>query len=178
MSELGSNSVRVRHRSSRSAFYLPDSYPLGKCPWHVAPGRGSVKIAAAIAIAAAGLGGGIAYKKFREYLREKKLPQQREEWRQKHSICPFTEYLSHFGMSKGLHTLPAVFTREASRFWTSCSQKVLKYSAKIRGVRCAGYFGTNSSLHRPCYEDTTTDCQSVTEREAELSPVRLVKSLF
>ncbi len=39
----------------------------------MAPGSGPVKIAAAIAIAAAGLGGGIAYKKFREYLREKKL---------------------------------------------------------------------------------------------------------
>src|SRR2546430_15606731 len=59
------------------AFYLPDRYPLEKCPWHVAPGRGPVKIAAAIAIAAAGLGGGIAYKKFREYLREKRLRQQR-----------------------------------------------------------------------------------------------------
>jgi hypothetical protein len=67
------------------AFNLPHSYPLEKCPWHVAPGRGPVKIAAAIAIAAAGLGGGIAYKKFREYLREKKVRQQREEWRQKHS---------------------------------------------------------------------------------------------
>jgi len=33
---------------------------------------------AAIAIATAGLGGGIAYKKFREYLREKKLRQQRK----------------------------------------------------------------------------------------------------
>jgi len=32
---------------------------------------------AAIAIATAGLGGGIAYKKFREYLREKRLRQQR-----------------------------------------------------------------------------------------------------
>jgi hypothetical protein len=59
------------------AFYLPNSYPLGKCPWHAAPGSGPVKITAAIAIAAAGLGGGIAYKKFREYLREKKLRQQR-----------------------------------------------------------------------------------------------------
>src|ERR1700720_2710199 len=68
------------------AFYLPNSYPLEKCPWHVAPGRGPVKIAAAIAIAAAGLGGGIAYKKFREYLREKKLRHQREELRQKRSI--------------------------------------------------------------------------------------------
>jgi hypothetical protein len=68
------------------AFYLPDRYPLEKCPWHLAPGRGPVKIAAAIAIASAGLGGGIAYKKFREYLREKKLRQQGEEWRQEHSI--------------------------------------------------------------------------------------------
>jgi hypothetical protein len=59
------------------AFYLPKSYPLGKCPWHAAPGSGPVKITAAIAIAAAGLGGGIAYKKFREYLREKKLRRQR-----------------------------------------------------------------------------------------------------
>jgi hypothetical protein len=59
------------------AFYLPNSYPLGKCPWHAAPGSGPVKITAAIAIAAAGLGGGIAYKKFREYLREKKLRRQR-----------------------------------------------------------------------------------------------------
>ena len=52
----------------------------------MAPGSGPVKIAAAIAIAAAGLGGGIAYKKFREYLHEKKLRQQRGGWRQKHSI--------------------------------------------------------------------------------------------
>src|SRR6266446_10937843 len=67
------------------AFYLPDRYPLGKCPWHVAPGSGPVKIAAAIVIAAAGLGGGIAYKKFREYLQEKRLRQEREEWRKKYS---------------------------------------------------------------------------------------------
>jgi len=59
--------------------YLPNSYPLGKCPWHAAPGSGPVKVSAAIAIAAAGLGGGIAYKKFREYLREKKLRQQRRK---------------------------------------------------------------------------------------------------
>ncbi|PYJ01310.1 MAG: hypothetical protein DMF00_05425 [Verrucomicrobia bacterium] len=63
--------------SQGCAFYLPNSYPLEECPWHAAPGSGPVKIAAAIAIAAAGLGGGIAYKKFREYLREKKLRQQR-----------------------------------------------------------------------------------------------------
>lgn len=59
-------------------FYLPNRYPLGKCPWHAAPGSGPVKITAAIAIATAGLGGGIAYKKFQEYLREKKLRQQRK----------------------------------------------------------------------------------------------------
>jgi hypothetical protein len=53
------------------AFSLPDKYPLAKCPWHLAPGRGPVKIAAAITIAAAGFGGGIAYKKFRAYLRNK-----------------------------------------------------------------------------------------------------------
>src|SRR5215469_10235563 len=53
------------------AFSLPDKYPLAKCPWHLAPGRGPVKIAAAVAIAAAGFGGGMAYKKFRAYLRDK-----------------------------------------------------------------------------------------------------------
>jgi hypothetical protein len=53
------------------AFSLPDKYPLAKCPWHLAPGRGGVKIAAAITIAAAGFGGGMAYKKFRAYLRDK-----------------------------------------------------------------------------------------------------------
>ena len=53
------------------AFSLPDKYPLDKCPWHLAPGKGPVKIAAAITIAAAGFGGGIAYKKFRAYLRDR-----------------------------------------------------------------------------------------------------------
>ena len=60
-------------------FPLPDRYPLDKCPWHMAPGHGPVKIAAALAIAAAGLGGGFAYKKFRTYLSKKKLRKEREE---------------------------------------------------------------------------------------------------
>ena len=65
------------------AFYLPDKYPLAKCPWHLAPGRGPVKIAAAVAIAAAGFGGGMAYRKFRAYLREKQLRKERKERRQR-----------------------------------------------------------------------------------------------
>ena len=44
----------------------------------MAPGQGPVKIAAALAIAAAGLGGGFAYKKFRTYLSKKKLRKERE----------------------------------------------------------------------------------------------------
>jgi hypothetical protein len=65
------------------AFSLPDKYPLAKCPWHLAPGRGPVKIAAAITIAAAGFGGGIGYKKFRAYLRERE--KQRDARRKKHA---------------------------------------------------------------------------------------------
>ena len=64
-------------------FYLPDRYPLAKCPWHLAPGRGPVKIAAALTIAAAGFGGGFAYKKFRTYLNEKKRQKQREQSRKR-----------------------------------------------------------------------------------------------
>jgi uncharacterized membrane protein YebE (DUF533 family) len=46
------------------------------------PGRGPVKIAAALAVAAAGLGGGLAYKKYKTYLHEKQLRKERKEGRQ------------------------------------------------------------------------------------------------
>jgi hypothetical protein len=70
------------------AFSLPDKYPLSKCPWHLAPGKGPVKIAAAIAIAAAGFGGGMAYKKFRAYLRDKDARKQRDARRKKAAAKP------------------------------------------------------------------------------------------
>src|SRR5512140_490547 len=60
-------------------FSLPDSYPLDKCPWHMVPGRGPVKIAAALAVAAAGLGGGLADKKYMTYLHEKQLRKERRQ---------------------------------------------------------------------------------------------------
>ena len=66
-------------------FSLPDSYRLPKCPWHMVPGRGSVKIAAALALAAAGLGGGLAYKKFKTYLHEKQVRKERKERRQRYA---------------------------------------------------------------------------------------------
>ena len=69
--------------SPNCEFSLPDSYPLDKCPWHVVPGRGPAKIAAALAVAAAGLGGGFAYKKFKTYLHEKQLRKERKERRQR-----------------------------------------------------------------------------------------------
>ena len=47
------------------------------------PGRGPVKIAAALAVAAAGLGGGLAYKKFKSYLHGKQLRKERKERRQR-----------------------------------------------------------------------------------------------
>src|SRR6185437_14476762 len=74
--------------SSGCAFSLPDKYPLSKCPWHLAPGKGPVKIAAAITIAAAGFGGGIAYKKFRAYLRDKEARKQREARRKRAAAKP------------------------------------------------------------------------------------------
>jgi len=69
-------------------FSLPDSYPLPKCPWHMVPGRGSAKIAAALAVAAAGLGGGFAYKKYKTYLHEKQLRKERKERRKRDAPLP------------------------------------------------------------------------------------------
>ena len=69
-------------------FSLPDNYPLDKCPWHMVPGRGPVKIAAALAVAAAGLGGGLAYKKYKTYLHEKQLRKERKERRQVIALRP------------------------------------------------------------------------------------------
>jgi hypothetical protein len=76
------------------AFSLPDKYPLEKCPWHLAPGKGPVKIAAAITIAAAGFGGGIAYKKFRAYLRDKDARKQREAQRKKPASKPEEQHIT------------------------------------------------------------------------------------
>ncbi len=47
------------------------------------PGRGPAKIAAALAVAAAGFGGGLAYKKFNAYLHQKQLRKERKERRQR-----------------------------------------------------------------------------------------------
>jgi len=47
------------------------------------PGRGPVKIAGALAVAAAGFGGGLAYKKFKSYLHEKQLRKERKGRRQR-----------------------------------------------------------------------------------------------
>src|SRR2546430_9120772 len=60
-------------------FSLPDSYPLPKCPWHMVPGRGPVKIAAALAVAAAGLGGGLAYRKIKTYFHDKQMRKENKE---------------------------------------------------------------------------------------------------
>ena len=54
----------------------------------MAPGSGPVKIAAALTIAAAGFGGGFAYKKFRRYLDEKKLRREREASRKRLASAP------------------------------------------------------------------------------------------
>jgi hypothetical protein len=64
-------------------FSLPDGYPLDKCSWDMVPGRGPAKIAAALAVAAAGFGGDFAYKKFKAYLHEKQLRKERKQRRQR-----------------------------------------------------------------------------------------------
>ena len=47
------------------------------------PGRGPAKIAGALAVAAAGFGGGLAYKKFKTYLHKKQLRKERRQRRQR-----------------------------------------------------------------------------------------------
>src|ERR1044071_5774257 len=86
------------------AFTLPDKYPLAKCPWHLAPGKGPVKIAAAITIAAAGFGGGIAYKKFRAYLRDKN--KQREARRKKPASPPERQQAASAAAKPGVAKSP------------------------------------------------------------------------
>jgi len=81
------------------AFSLPDKYPLDKCPWHLAPGKGPVKIAAAIAIAAAGFGGGMAYKKFRAYLRDRQSKKESKA-RRKKPASPSAEQQAGLAASK------------------------------------------------------------------------------
>ena len=51
------------------------------------PGRGPLKIAAALAVAAAGLGGGLAYKKYKTYLHEKQLRKERKQRRQRTAVA-------------------------------------------------------------------------------------------
>src|SRR5262245_25881276 len=99
-------------------FLLPDRYPLDKCPWHMAPGRGPVKIAAALTIAAAGFGGGFAYKRFRRYLNERKLRKQREESKKASA-------------SKEQKTTPAVRKRSAAQKPPRTRKKIATKSKQI-----------------------------------------------
>lgn len=95
-------------------FYLPDRYPLDKCPWHMAPGSGPVKIAAALTIAAAGFGGGFAYKKFRKYLDEKKARKKREESRKGQASASATHQKSKSVARKRRATQKRPRTRKTS----------------------------------------------------------------
>ena len=54
-----------------------------------------MKIAAAVAIAAAGFGGGMAYKKFRAYLRQKQLRKERKERRRRAPSASEQEHKVH-----------------------------------------------------------------------------------
>ncbi len=93
------------------AFSLPDKYPLDKCPWHLAPGKGPVKIAAAIAIAAAGFGGGMAYKKFRSYLRDRQSKKESKA-RRKKPASPSAEQQAGSAASKTSTTQKQPRTRK------------------------------------------------------------------
>jgi hypothetical protein len=106
------------------AFSLPDKYPLDKCPWHLAPGKGPVKIAAAITIAAAGFGGGIAYKKFRAYLRDKDARKQQREARRKKAAAKPEE--QHAASATGKPSAPKKRTPTRKRAAAKPKRKTVK----------------------------------------------------
>ena len=68
-------------------FYLPDKYPLPRCPWHVVPGD-NVKTkllvtAGACALLAAGYGASTAAEAWRRARIHEKVDAARAEWRKR-----------------------------------------------------------------------------------------------
>jgi hypothetical protein len=132
-SSLESQRPMARKCSSPGcAFSLPDKYPLAKCPWHLAPGRGPIKIAAAITIAAAGFGGGMAYKKFRAYLRQRELDKQRDARRRKPASRPKEEQaISAVGKPRAPRSQKQPRTRKRSA--TKPKRKTREGISEIQG---------------------------------------------
>ncbi len=69
------------------AFYLPDNYPLPRCPWHMVPGN-NVKTkllvtAGACALLAAGYGASTAAEAWRQARIREKVEAARTEWRKR-----------------------------------------------------------------------------------------------
>jgi hypothetical protein len=93
----------------------------------MAPGRGPVKIAAALTIAAAGFGGGFAYKRFRRYLHEKKLRKEREESRQRQASAPGVKQKTTSVVRKRSVTQKRPSTRKRSA--TKSKQKTVESEA-------------------------------------------------
>jgi hypothetical protein len=80
----------------------------------MAPGRGPVKIAAALTIAAAGFGGGFAYKRFRRYLDERKLRKEREESRHRQASAPEQQKAASVVGKRSVKSQTRPRTRKAS----------------------------------------------------------------
>ena len=66
------------------------------------------------------------------------------------NICVVSWDVCFLSMSKRLHTLPAVFTREIACSWTSSRRNWPKYSVNLEGVGCDALSALAVSLHSLC----------------------------
>jgi transposase len=96
----------------------------------MAPGSGPVKIAAALTIAAAGFGGGFAYKKFRRYLDEKKVRKEREESRKRQASTPQQQKATSAARKR---SVAQKRTRTRKRSATKSKQNAGKGISEIEG---------------------------------------------
>jgi hypothetical protein len=78
-----------RCAESGCGFHVPATYPLSKCPWHLAPGRSpgekALVVAGAFVIFAAGYGLAKGIEAWRASRRRVEVRKGQDEWRQLHA---------------------------------------------------------------------------------------------